>query len=71
MVFRPLATTALTEGVPLHIVAARLGDDPRTTLAVYSHPLMRGDSAAAEVLARILVGKALTHHAPAAAGRRS
>jgi integrase len=27
------ATIALTEGVPLHIMAARLGDDPKTVLA--------------------------------------
>jgi integrase len=30
------ATIALTEGVPLHVVAGRLGDDPRTLLGVYS-----------------------------------
>jgi integrase len=66
-----MATTALTEGVPLHIVAARLGDDPRTTLAVYSHLLPSSDSAAAEALARILVDKALTDPTAAAAGERS
>jgi integrase len=33
------ATLALTEGVPVHIVAARLGDDPKTVLSVYSHLL--------------------------------
>ena len=27
------ATLALTAGVPVHIVAARLGDDPKTVLA--------------------------------------
>ena len=58
-----MATTALTEGVPLHIVAARLGDDPRTTLGVYSHLLPSSDSAAAEALARILVDKPLTNPA--------
>jgi len=58
-----MATSALTEGVPLHIVAARLGDDPRTTLGVYSHLLPSSDSAAAEALARILVDKPLTNRA--------
>lgn len=58
-----MATTSLTEGVPLHIVAARLGDDPRTTLAVYSHLLPSSDLAAADAIARILVDKPLTNEA--------
>jgi hypothetical protein len=58
-----MATTALTDGVPLHIVAARLGDDPRTTLGVYSHLLPSSDMAAADAVARILVDKALTNPA--------
>jgi integrase len=58
-----MATTALTDGVPLHIVAARLGDDPRTTLGVYSHLLPSSDSAAAQSLARILADKPLTNRA--------
>jgi hypothetical protein len=33
------ATLALTASVPVHIVAARLGDDPRTVLATYAHLL--------------------------------
>jgi hypothetical protein len=65
-----MATTALTEGVPLHIVAARLGDDPRTTLGVYSHLLPSSDSVAAEALARILVDKRLTNRATAALGQQ-
>jgi integrase len=64
-----MATTALTDGVPLHIVAARLGDDPRTTLGVYSHLLPSSDSAAAESLARILVDKPLTNRATQALSR--
>ena len=64
------ATTALTEGVPLHIVDARLGDDPRTTLGVYSHLLPSSDSAAAEALARILVDKPLTNRASEALGQQ-
>jgi integrase len=59
-----MATTALTEGVPLHIVAARLGDDPRTTLGVYSHLLPNSDSAAADAVARILVDRPLTNPVP-------
>jgi integrase len=30
------ATLALTEGVPVHIVAARLGDEPNTVLSTYA-----------------------------------
>jgi hypothetical protein len=30
------ATLALTAGVPVHIVAARLGDDPKTILDTWS-----------------------------------
>ncbi len=58
-----MATAALTAGVPLHIVAARLGDDPRTTLGVYSHLLPSSDIAAADAVAGILVDKALTNPA--------
>ncbi len=65
-----MATTALTEGVPLHIVAARLGDDPQTTLGVYSHLLPSSDSAAAEALARILVDNPLTNRASEAVGQQ-
>jgi integrase len=45
------ATIALTEGVPLHVVAARLGDDPRVLLGVYSHLLPHSDEQAALVVA--------------------
>jgi hypothetical protein len=31
------ATLALTSGVPVHIVAARLGDNPKTVLGTYAH----------------------------------
>lgn len=65
-----MATTALTEGVSLHIIAARLGDDPRTTLGVYSHLLPSSNSAAAEALARILVDKRLTNRATEAVGQQ-
>ena len=33
------ATLALTNGVPLHVVAARLGDRPETILTAYAHLL--------------------------------
>jgi integrase len=48
---------------PLHIVAARLGDDPRTVLGVYSHLLPSSDSVAADAVAAILVDRALTNGA--------
>lgn len=48
---------------PLHIVAARLGDDPRTVLGVYSHLLPSSDAVAADAVAAILVDKALTNGA--------
>lgn len=35
----PHATLLLLAGVPVHVVAARLGDDPATVLRVYSHLL--------------------------------
>ena len=35
-------------GVPIHIVAARLGDDPKTVLDVYSHLLPQSDEIAAD-----------------------
>jgi integrase len=48
------ATLALTEGVPVHIVAARLGDDPNTVLATYAHLLPQSDEAAAERVAALI-----------------
>jgi integrase len=54
------ATIALTEGVPLHIVAARLGDDPKTVLATYAHLLPHSDAMAAETVAAAIVDKPLT-----------
>ena len=45
------ATLALTSGVPVHIVAARLGDDPNTMLATYAHLLPQSDELAAERVA--------------------
>ena len=48
------ATLALTAGVPVHIVAARLGDDPKTVLGTYAHLLPQSDEMAAERVAAAL-----------------
>jgi hypothetical protein len=42
------ATLALTSGVPVHIVAARLGDEPKQILTTYAHLLPQSDELAAE-----------------------
>lgn len=49
------ATLALTSGVPVHIVAARLGDNPSTVLTTYAHLLPQSDELAAERVASFLV----------------
>jgi len=49
-----VATLALTQGVPVHIVSARLGDDPKTILATYAHLLPQSDELAAERIAGAL-----------------
>ena len=48
------ATLALTSGVPVHIVAARLGDTPQTVLGAYAHLLPQSDEIAAERIADAL-----------------
>jgi integrase len=60
------ATLALTEGVPVHIVGARLGDDPNTVLSTYAHLLQQSDELAAERAAAVLAVSA-----PLAGGRRT
>jgi integrase len=50
------ATLALTNGVPVHVVAARLGDEPKTVLTTYAHLLPQSDELAAETLAGLLAG---------------
>jgi integrase len=59
-----LALTA-TPPVPLHVVAARIGDDAKTVRGTYSHLLPTSDEAAADVIAGALaeapVYKALTN----------
>jgi integrase len=49
------ATLALTNSVPLHVVAARLGDRPETLLRTYAHLLPQSDVQAAEQVAALLV----------------
>jgi integrase len=60
------ATLALsaTPPVPLHVVAGRLGDDPKTLLGTYAHLLAHSDEQAAEVVAAALVDNPLTNEAP-------
>jgi integrase len=48
------ATIVLTSGVPVHIVAARLGDTPQTVLSAYAHLLPQSDEIAAERVATAL-----------------
>jgi integrase len=46
------ATTLLLSGVPVHVVAARLGHaDPAITLRVYAHVIRSAETAAADVFA--------------------
>jgi integrase len=56
-------TLMLTSGIPLHVVAARVGDDPKTILGTYAHLLPTSDAMAAEVVAAHLVDKPLTNPA--------
>jgi len=48
------ATLGLSNGVPIHVVAARLGDRPETVLRVYAHLLPQSDVLAAEQVAALL-----------------
>lgn len=64
------ATIALTEGVPLHVVAGRLGDDPKTVLDTYAHLLPRSDEQAAAIVAAVLVDRPLTLTPAAVDGKR-
>ena len=52
------ATLALANGVPLHIAAARIGDDPNTLLSTYPHLLPQSDELAAERVAAALTASA-------------
>ena len=49
------ATTLLLNGVPVHVVAARLGHaDPAITLRVYAHVIRAAETAPAELFARVM-----------------
>ncbi|MFI7222769.1 tyrosine-type recombinase/integrase [Nonomuraea angiospora] len=49
------ATTLLLAGVPVHVVAARLGHaDPAITLRVYAHVITEQAATAADVFAEAL-----------------
>jgi integrase len=54
------ATLALTNGVPVHIVAARLGDRPEQILSTYAHLLPQSDELAAERVAAAIGAKSVT-----------
>jgi len=52
------ATLLLEAGVPVHVVAARLGHaDPAITLRVYAHVLRDQAGVVADVFARLLDGE--------------
>jgi integrase len=49
------ATTLLLSGVPVHVVAARLGHaDPAVTLRVYAHVIRSAEAAAADIFAQAM-----------------
>ena len=48
------STLALTNGVSVHVVAARIGDRPETVLRVYAHLLPTSDAEAAEQVAALI-----------------
>jgi len=47
-------TLMLTNGIPVHVVAARVGDTPTTILNTYAHLLPQSDEIAAERVAAAL-----------------
>jgi integrase len=47
-------THALSSGVPVHVVAARIGDRPETVLRMYAHLLPTSDAEAAEQVAALI-----------------
>ena len=70
------ATTLLLAGVPVHVVAARLGHaDPSITLRVYAHVVNEQLAEAADIFARSIpesdaaVSKSVSKKAPPEPGR--
>jgi integrase len=53
-----VATLALTNAVPVHILAARLGDRPEQILSTYAHLLPQSDELAAQRVAAALANSA-------------
>jgi integrase len=54
-----LLSTSLLAGIPVHVVAARLGHtDPSITLRVYAHVLSDQLTEAADIFARTIAGTA-------------
>lgn len=47
------STMLLDAGVPVHVVAARIGDDPATLLRIYAKRTRRADRSAADVIAAL------------------
>jgi len=46
----------LDKGVPVHVVAKRIGDDPATLLRVYAKRTKKADTAAANVIGTLTKG---------------
>jgi integrase len=72
------ATTLLLSGVPVHVVAARLGHaDPAITLRVYAHLIRSAEAAAADIFAQAVkarlgtsaVSKPVSKKAPSKIGK--
>jgi hypothetical protein len=50
------STARLDRGVPLHVVAKRIGDDPATLLRSYAKSTKKADANAAEAIAALMKG---------------
>jgi integrase len=50
------ATLLLLAGIPIHVVAARLGDDPATVLRHYAHLLPTTQREAADRFEAVIAG---------------
>ena len=50
------STMLLDAGVPVHVVAARIGDDPATLLRIYAKRTRKADKSAADIIAAMAKG---------------
>ena len=50
------STALLDAGVPVHIVAARIGDDPAVMLRSYAKKTRKADVSAADVISKLSKG---------------